>query len=174
MSLSGFLLMLKGGAGSGNHGHGGRLGKRGGSTSSGNSKEMALQKLSQLPIEENEFIPGGTVYPGDIFPNQPLGVVIGMKQSDLNKYVEKEVSIKDIIPTQDNIPYEGVKAYINNLPEKLVELGIIKNLDNRLENKFVVIGGHTRLASMILQGKDIVNAKIYEWDANTQKWSKPK
>lgn len=35
MTLSNFLLTLKGGAGSGNHGHSGRPGKRGGSSSQG-------------------------------------------------------------------------------------------------------------------------------------------
>lgn len=47
-NLSSFLLTLKGGSGSGNFGHGGRPGKRGGSSTS-SSSEFSLVDFSSLP-----------------------------------------------------------------------------------------------------------------------------
>lgn len=65
MSLDKFLIELKGGAGSGNHGHGGRPGKRGGSTSTGGGGESHPDVITSPAGETYDYRNKAGVTMGD-------------------------------------------------------------------------------------------------------------
>lgn len=163
---------LKGGSGSGNFGHEGRPGERGGSADDGSSEAP----IDIDSIRENQIIQGDQIPTQSIFKN-PISSI--PRTTFYIEPQELEVNVNDLIPTQRHMNENALEAY---------KLGVGSFQDHpitviRKGSKYLIQDGHHRVAAAILAGTSTIPAtlegyipefeiKSIDVDSELKKWKK--
>lgn len=153
--------LQEGGAGSGNFGHSGQgTGEVGGSGKGEDQKTFgdALGKLSvsKAPWAENTDV----VLTKDIFGFSGPKLIFGIRNSDKKKFSLRDMPLDNLAPMQADIAVAGLKAYSHEGAKTYDTdppiLALFQSSDptlSKLNGRYLILSGHTRLAVAILKGK---------------------
>lgn len=130
------------------------------------SKQETLEALKKLPktIESDAiFKHGAAEKNSDIMENYKK-VYKGLLKNGLNEHdifslaKVEDINIHDIYPVDKELDNETIKHFIENKWDRM-PYGI------KIGKGYYVVDGHSRIAGAILQNKQVVKMKIYEYKA---------
>lgn len=124
----------------------------------------AEERLNNLPDYDGPSgARGGDVSANDIFPQKFAGVIVSAPPDNSRKWTNVTLPVSELIPCQDFIPREGLRTYISNPPTDLP-------LITKMDGKYYVAAGTTRIGAAILRGETAVKVRLVEWDGRY--WNK--
>ena len=143
-----------GGPGSGNFGHAGRPGERGGSS------DAAVGRLAKLQEQHGELIPHSAIFShyDENHEAQNVYESLGIDTSKAGR--EETLKLSTLYATQDEVDVAGLTHYLKGTGRNTERRPIVL----QLAGEHYIIEGHHRVAAMILQGKTEVPVEVYEYD----------
>ncbi len=97
------------------------------------------------------------------FNNKEKKLVFGIQktaeQLKAYKHIEK-IKVSELIPSQTEIPVEGIIAYAEDMPHVLPEVARMP------DGKLRIFSGHTRIAAQYFAGRREVTAEVFQVDEN--------
>lgn len=145
------VMNILGGKGSGNFGHEGRPGARGGSTSAGESAADSLKEKYGSLVPASEFF--------DRVDENARPEVLGAMDAAREQGIqpaERTLPMDALVAIQDDIQIEGVRSYVRTEGDRIDVA--------KFGNKFYVIDGYHRTAAEKLRGRRIIKARVYDLD----------
>jgi hypothetical protein len=100
---------------------------------------------------------GGDVNAGDVFDQPHANVLFGTPKETSKLWTRTLVDVRDLIPTQNYIPREGLRAYMKAPPKGRPEV-VSEN------GKLYITAGHTRIGAQILGGARFVTVNLVDFD----------
>lgn len=112
----------------------------------------AVDELAELSHTESSQ---SHVATADVFAHEPVYAIFSFTKRELKTvFIETEIPVASIIPTQDHLIRDGLKRYIRALPS---EPPIVV-----LYNGKYYAQDHTRIAAQIVLGKTSVRVRLTE------------